>query len=291
MSDFCHRVDFKYVNRKQLENIIKAGVFDSLENNRAKLFENIDVIMRNVYAATEVKTSEQKSLFGAEELSTKIKFREIAEWPYLERLRYEAEAIGFYLSAHPLDIYADSMKKLGAKNSVEVLQNIKAGDSIKANIAACVESFQKRLSKSGNKYAFVGLSDTTGSFEALLFSEGLIKYEEVLNSGVPVLVKLTIDKQSEDANPRIMINAVKTLDEAIAEQAKGLIINITNIDAVAAVKDILQKDKQGANKIYIVPEITDWDVRIELSGGYAFYDVNLISKIRAVPGVSSVKEI
>ena len=88
-----------------------------------------------------------------------------------------------------------------------------------------------------------------------------------------------------------MINAVKTLDEAIAEQAKGLIINITNIDAVAAVKDILQKDKQGANKIYIVPEITDWDVRIELSGGYAFYDVNLISKIRAVPGVSSVKEI
>ena len=291
MSDFCHRVDFKYVNRKQLENIIKAGVFDCLENNRAKLFENIDVIMRNVYAATEVKTSEQKSLFGAEELSTKIKFRETAEWPYLERLRYEAEAIGFYLSAHPLDIYAESMKKIGVKNIVDVMQNIKAGDSIKANVAACVESFQKRLSKSGNKYAFVGLSDTTGSFEALLFSEGIIKYEEVLNSGVPVLVKLIIDKQSEDANPRIMINSVKTLDEVIAEQAKGLVISIADISAVTALKDILQKDRQGANKIYIVPEIDSWDVRIELSGGYAFYDVDLIRKIRAISGISSVKEI
>ncbi len=291
MSDFCHRVDFKYVNRKQLENIIKAGVFDSLENNRAKLFENIDTIMRNIYAATEVKTSEQKSLFGAEELSAVIKFKEFPEWPYLERLRYEAEAIGFYLSAHPLNIYAESMKKLGVKNCVEMLQNIKAGDSIKANMAACVESFQKRLSKSGNKYAFVGLSDTTGSFEALLFSEGIVKYEEVLNSGVPVLVKLTIDKQNEEGNPRIMINSVKTLDEAIAEQARGLIINVTNIDAVMAVRDILKQDRQGANKIYIVPETTDWDIRIELSGGYAFYDVNMIGKLRAISGVSSVKEI
>ncbi len=291
MSDFCHRVDFKYVNRKQLENIIKAGVFDCLENNRAKLFENIDTIIRNVYAATEVKTSEQKSLFGAEELSTKIKFREFPEWPYLERLRYEAEAIGFYLSAHPLDIYAESMKKLGVKTCVEMMQNIKAGDSIKANMAACVESFQKRLSKSGNKYAFVGLSDTTGSFEALLFSEGIIKYEEILNAGVPVLVKLTIDKQNEDGNPRIMINSVKTLDEAIAEQAKGLIISVTDVNAVMAISDILKHDRQGSNKIYIVPEVDEWDVRIELNGGYAFYDINMIGKLRAISGVSSVKEI
>ena len=158
-------------------------------------------------------------------------------------------------------------------------------------MAACVENFQKRLSKSGNKYAFVGLSDTTGSFEALLFSEGIVKYEEVLNSGVPVLVKVTIDKQNEDANPRIMINSVKTLDEAIAEQAKGIIINISDINAVGAVKQILQNDRQGTNKVYIVPEVADWDVRIELNGGYAFYDINLIGKLRAISGVSNVKEI
>ncbi len=291
MSDFCHRVDFKYVNRKQLEQMVKAGVFDCIEKNRGKLFENIETIIRNIYSSTEVKTSEQKSLFGAEELNSVVRFKEVPDWPDLEKLRYEAEAIGFYLSAHPLDIYAESVKKLGVKSCVEVMQNIRAGDSIKANMAACVESFQKRLSKSGNKYAFVGLSDATGSFEALLFSEGIIKYEETLSSGVPVLVKITIDKQSEDASPRIMINSVKALDQAIAEQAKALVIFVNNVAAVPNIGQLLKQDRKGANKVYIVPEIKDWDVRIELEGGYAFYDTNLIGKLRMVSGVSNVKEI
>lgn len=291
MSDFCHRVDFKYVNRKQLEQMIKAGAFDCLEKNRGKLFENIEIIIRNIYSATEVKTSEQKSLFGSEELTSVIKFKQVPDWPDLEKLRYEAEAIGFYLSAHPLDMYAESMKKLGVKSSLEVMQNIRAGDSIRANMAACVESFQKRLSKSGNKYAFVGLSDAFGSFEALLFSDGIIKYEDVLAKGVPVFVKITIDKQSDDASPRVMINSVKTLDEAIAEQANGLIITVNESSAVTEIKQILRQDKRGANKIFLVPELKDWEVRIELEGGYAFTDLNLITKIRAVPGVKSVKEI
>lgn len=291
MSDFCHRVDFKYVNRKQLEQIIKAGVFDCLEPNRAKLFENIETIMRNVYASTEVKTSEQKSLFGAEELTSTIKFKDVPDWPNLERLRYESEAIGFYLSAHPLDAYKQSMQKLGVKNCTDILQNIKTGDSIKANVAACVESFNKRLSKSGNKYAFVGLSDTSGSFEALLFSDGIAKYENILTQKVPVLVKLTIDSQNEDAHPRIMINSVKSLDDAITEQAKGLIITINNIAAVNAIKNIIQKDKKGTNKIYIIPDINDWDVRIELDGGFAFYDTSFIGQLRNVPGVVTVQEI
>lgn len=291
LSDFCHRVDIKYVNRKQLEQLIKAGAFDCLDKNRARVYENIETIIRHIYASTETKTSEQKSLFGNQELSSKIKFKECSDWPDLEKLRYEAEAIGFYLSAHPLDIYAESTRKLGVKSCVEVMQNIKAGDSIRANMAACVESFQKRISKSGNKYAFVGLSDATGSFEALLFSEGIIKYEGTLSAGVPVLVKITIDKQSEDSNPRVMINSVKTLDEAIAEQAKGLIITLGDIAAVAPVRDVLKQDKRGANKVYIIPDIENWDVRIELDGGYAFMDSNLIGKLRHISGVLNVKEI
>lgn len=285
MSDFCHRVDFKYVNRKQLEQLIKAGVFDCLEPNRAKLLENIPTIMQNVYTSTEVKVSEQKSLFGEQELVSIVKFKEVPEWPNLEKLRYESEAIGFYLSAHPLDAYKKSMLKLGVKNCSDILQNIKTGDSIKANVAACVESFNKRLSKSGNKYAFVGLSDTSGAFEALLFSDGIAKYENVLTQKVPVLVKLTIDQQNEDAHPRIMINSVKTLDEAIAEQAKGLIITISSIEAVTKVKEILGQDKQGACKVYIIPDIPDWDVRIDLEKGYAFYNTGMITMLQSIPGV------
>lgn len=289
MSDFCHRIDIKFLNRKQLEHLIKAGAFDVLEPNRAKLFENIETIMRNVYAATEVKTSEQKSLFGAEELASKIKFKEVADWPSLEKLRNEADSIGFYLSAHPLDGYKESLPKLGVTPSTGIMQNMQKGDRFQANAAVCVESFQKRISKSGNKYAFVGFSDAYGTFEALLFSEGIAKYEDVLSAGVPVFVKLTVD-QSDDSRPRVMINAVKTLDEAIAEQAKGLVVTISDAGAVEQVAALLKKDRKGANKVYIVPENKAWDVRILLGDTYAFADTSLFGQLRAIPGVTGVKE-
>ena len=291
ISDFCHRIDIKDINRKQLEQLIKSGSFDSIDKNRAMLYANIETIIKNIYSATELKTSEQTSLFGTAELVAKIKLNQIPDWPQLERLRHEAGAIGFYLSAHPLDMYKESLEKLGVRNCADIIQNIKVGDNIKANIAVCVESYQTKISKNGNKYAFVGLSDATASFEAFLFSEGIIKYGDIIESQVPVLVKISIDKQNEDSNPRIMINSVKSLDEAITEQAKGLIIAIENVSAVMAIKDILKTDKQGSNKIYIIPQIDNWDVRIELSKGYAFSQSDIIGKIRSVSGVVSVKEI
>lgn len=291
ISDFINRVDAKQLNRKQLEQLIKAGAFDSIEKKRGKLFANIDLILKNISSATDMKTSVQSSLFGVEEYSSKVKLSDAPDWPDLEKLRLEAAAIGFYLSAHPLDIYADSMKKLGVKTCQEVLANIRTGDSIKANIAGCVESFQKRIAKSGNKYAFLGLSDTTQNFEGMMFSDALVKYEDTINSGCPLLVKLVIDKKTEEENPRIRIDSVKTLDEAIAEQAKGIIISVANVAAVSDIKKILGVDRRGVNKVYIEPELDEWDVRIELEGGYAFADNMILTKLKSIPGVAAVKEI
>ena len=143
------------------------------------------------------------------------------------------------------------MERLEVKSAAEVFSGIKVGDTIRAKLAGCVNSFQKRLSKSGNKYAFLELSDGTSNFEGLLFSEGLAKYEEVINSGMPLLVSIVITKESEETNPRVMINSVETLDQAIANVANGLIIYINNVAAVRQIKEILSKDRNGTNKIYI----------------------------------------
>ncbi len=291
ISDFINRVDSKQLNRKQLEQLIKAGAFDSIEKKRGKLYANIDTILKNISSVTEMKNSAQSSLFGAEEYSSKVKLFDAPDWPELEKLRIEASVIGFYLSAHPLDIYADSMHKLGVRTCQEVMSNIKVGDSIKACVAGCVETFQKRISKNGNKYAFLGLSDITGNFEGMMFSDALVKYEDVINSGCPLLVKITINKQSEEESPRIMINSVRTIDEAIAEQAKGIIISVNNSSAVYEIKKVLYSDKRGLNKVYIDPELDEWDVRIELEGGYAFSDNTMLTKLKSIPGVASVKEI
>ena len=92
LSDFIHRVDVKQINRKQLEQLIKAGAFDCLDANRGKLFANIENIMRHMAAAAELKNSSQTSLFGSEELNAKVKLQDKPDWPALERLQLEAEA-------------------------------------------------------------------------------------------------------------------------------------------------------------------------------------------------------
>ena len=290
ISDFIHRMPLANSNRRQLENMIKAGAFDCLEKNRGKLFANVDTIMQHISSANELKTSSQSSLFGTEELQSKVKLAEKPDWPELEKLKLEAEAVGFYLSAHPLDSYRSGMERLGVKNCAEVMGGVKVGDTVRAKLAGCVSTFQKRISKNGNKYAFLGLSDASSGFEGILFSDLLAKYEDTINSGLPLLVGVTVEKQEEGANPRVMINSVETLDQAIADGVNGLIIGLNSVEAVAPLKEILRHDRNGVNKIYLKPENNDWDIRIELAGGYAFAN-DILSKIRGLPGVSYVKEL
>lgn len=290
VSDFIHRIDAKQINRRQLEQLIKAGAFDCLDKNRGKLFANIETIVQHISAATELKTSSQSSLFGDQELQAKVKLAEKPDWPELEKLKLEAEAIGFYLSAHPLDSYSRGMERLGVKKCNEVFQGIRTGDTIRAKLAGCVNSFQKRISKNGNKYAFLEISDGSSNFEGLLFSEGLTRFEEIIKSGLPLLVSVTIDKQNEEGNPRVMINSVETLDKAIADVANGLEISLNDTSAVPKLKEILGKDRNGKNKIYIKPDNDNWDIRIELSGGFALQG-DVLSQIRGLAGVTTVKEI
>lgn len=291
LSDFIHRVDIKQINRKQLEQLIKAGAFDGLDKNRQKLYINIDNILRHMAAASELKVSAQTSLFGTEELNATVKLQEKPDWPELERLQNEAEAIGFYLSAHPLDIYAQSMERLGIKPYSEVIKGIKTGDKIVANLAGCLQSFQKKISKSGKPFAFVRLSDTSAAYEGLLFSEGISKYQAALESGVPLYAQVVIEKQEDDKPPRMLFNSIKTLDTAIAETSKGLEIVVNDMAAVKPIYQTLVREHFGANKIYIRAILPEWDVRIALPKNYALDNGDLLTGLRAIAGVAEVKEI
>ena len=153
ISDFIHRVDAKGINRRQMEHLIMAGAFDCLEKSRGKLMANLDMIMSHITAATEMKNSAQNSLFGMEELASKITLDDKPDFPELEKLQNEAMAIGFYLSAHPLDSYREGMERIGVKNYAEIITGLKIGDTMHCKFAGCVSNFQKRISKNGNKFA------------------------------------------------------------------------------------------------------------------------------------------
>jgi DNA polymerase III alpha subunit len=147
------------------------------------------------------------------------------------------------------------------------------------------------MSKSGKPFAFLKLTDTSSSYEGTLWSEDMKKYGPAIESGLPLFAQAVIEKQADDLPPRLRFNVIKTLDEAITENSKGLEISIKDVAAVKPLYKILMQEHYGAHKIYLKPEIADWDVRIELKNGYALDNGNLLSKIRAIAGISMVKEV
>ena len=291
LSDFIHRTDIKQINRKQLEQLIKAGAFDCLDNNRGKLYANIDNILRNIASACELKNSAQASLFGTQELTTDVKLEQRPNWPELERLQNEAEAIGFYLSAHPLDVYADSVERLGIKSFAEAVKGLKTGDKIQVNLAGCVQDLQKRISKNGKNFGILRITDTTSAFDGFVWSEVLPQAIAAKEAGIPVFLKARIEKKDEDSPLRINFDTVKTLDAEITENSKGLIIEIADVAAVRPIRELLAHEHYGANRIFLKPELDDWEVRIQLKGTYALDNGDLMTNIRAISGVTVVKEI
>jgi len=291
LSDFIHRVDIKQINRRQMEQLIKAGAFDGLEQNRAKLYNNIDTVLRHIAAACETKNSAQTSLFGNQELAAEVKLDNSGGWSDLEKLQYEAEAIGFYLSAHPLDVYKDSVERLGIKKYTDAVRGIKNGDRVLVNLAGCVQSLQKRIGKNGKEYGILRVSDTTSAFDGFVWSDALPAAKEAVAQGVPLFLSAKIEKKDDDTPLRINFDIVRTLDEQITYNSKGLVIGISDVAAVRPIREMLSHEDYGPYKIYIEPELPDWDVRIQLKNSYALDNGKLMTNIRAISGVTLVKEL
>ena len=121
LADFAARVDPRQLNRMQLENLVRAGAFDALEGNRARLFAAAESILRRAQATAEEKASGQIALFGgAAGTRESLRLPDMPDWPSMERLGFEAEAIGFHLTAHPLDVYAKALRRLGTTACAQV---------------------------------------------------------------------------------------------------------------------------------------------------------------------------
>ena len=138
LQEFVSRLDGRVLNKRSLENLIKAGALDRINSDRAKLFGGVDIIVRHSNLNSDEQNSDQESLFdnskefvaGVPELPAAI------EWDALERLNYEFEAMGFYLSAHPLDTYGETLKGLDVVDSLSIVSNIHSkGGAGRINLA------------------------------------------------------------------------------------------------------------------------------------------------------------
>jgi len=289
LSDLARRLDPKQVNKRSLEFLAKAGAFDSLEPNRARVFAAMESVLKMASAETADREGTQGGLFGGAASTPALRLPNIADWPLHERLGNEFESIGFYMSAHPLDAYAKGLQRLGVVRSSELLGRLAAGGSARVRLAGTVIGKKEITARNGNRLAFVQMSDAGGTMEVTFFSEILGTARPLLESGQPLLVSAEVG--FKDDVLRITAQTVQLLPEAVAQAAAGLKVTINDLTAVPGLKTAIEKEKRGRGRIGIVVDLgEDREVEIALPGTFNITAATRMA-MQSLPGVTSVQEI
>jgi len=207
LEDFCARLDSRVANRKMLESLIKAGVFDFLGRDRSELFGCIDDAVMASAAAQRDRMAGQVSLFDEATASTTSRKRQTTPWSEHEKLFYEKELLGFYVSGHPLDAYADVF---AAKNYRSIASLGALDDRAPFKIAGAIVEVEKKFTrKEGKPFAVVWIEDRADMLEVVVWNEVYLKASAALVAGHVIEIRGTLDKRDEI--PRAVAQEIKTL--------------------------------------------------------------------------------
>jgi DNA polymerase-3 subunit alpha len=290
--DFLERVDPKFVNKRAMENLARAGAFDSFHTNRRQLVEQADTLMAYCQSVAAERASSQVSLFGGDQAgAARPRLKPVEPWMGPERLDQELSAVGFYLSGHPLEDMAAALKRKRVTFVAEATALAESGHEA-FMMAGVVRRRQERASaKSGEKFAFVTFSDPTGEFECLFPPEQLRKCREILEVGASIMVR--VRAKSADGEVRFFGDDASRLDTLIDDGAMGLRIHVSTqtIEAVEALKSRLDRAKangKGGEVSLIAavdtPSSGRREIEMKLPGRYRL-DGALRGALKSVPGV------
>ncbi|GAB0117131.1 DNA polymerase III subunit alpha [Acidisoma sp. 7E03] len=290
LADFAERVDPKQLNKMQIENLIRAGAFDQLDSNRARLFAGAEMLLKRAQATAEDRGSGQIGLFGGAGAKPEpLRFPDLLDWPMLDRLGLEAEAIGFHLTSHPLDSFGSTLKRLGVTVSTR-LQTVAENGVGRVKVAGIVVGSPKvRPTKTGGRMAWLRLSDGGGSFEVTLFSEVLSRSQDHLREGMALLV--TVDLRLDGEQLRITGQDVTPLEKAAAGAGVGLRVWLSETRAVEHIRALLTQEGPGRGEVILCPRLdAAREAEISLPGRFNV-SPRLAAALKVMPGVSAVEEI
>jgi DNA polymerase-3 subunit alpha len=255
--EFCEKVDLRVMNSRVIQSLIKAGALDSL-GSRAALYKAVDKAMERALKSQKDAAQGQHGLFGlfnetpahgrdADELPR------TAEWEEGERLANEKEVLGFFVSGHPLDKYAEKLRNLsGVISTAEALERkppekrwgAQADPADEIQLAGMILGLKVQKTKRDQKlYAQAALEDATGKIELVCFPRDYERLAEQLKIEAPVLVRGTLTGD-EDAAPKIAVSAIMSLDEVQVKLPSGVRIRV-NLDR--ATEEMLAGLKSAAD--------------------------------------------
>lgn len=291
LKDLLQRLPREVVNRRQMENLVRAGALDKIHGNRRELIENMDLILSHADAMRREAESNQVSLFGGDSdvIDDSIRLRETNDWAGMDRLKEEFDTLGLYLSAHPLDSYASQLGRLRVTSHAALNDLVAAGQAPqRVNLAGSVTAKQVRVSQRGNRFAFVQFTDQTGVFEVTFFSDVLAEANDLLDSEKPLLISANL--KVEDNGPRLLAARVQLLDDAIAAWHGGVALWVQDEKPLKSLKEALKSDGPGKAEVKIQLIVKGQEVCIGLPGRFKLSG-DLRQELRRMPGILNVREL
>jgi len=287
LEDFCSRIDPRIVGKRVFESLIQAGALDCFGHDRAAMMAGIERLTGLASRSHEDAAIGQGDIFGTGSGAPKEKLHLPAAEPWLpaERLHREFQAVGFYLSAHPLDEYRTALARMRVQQWSEFQLSVKRGAAA-GRLAGTITSKQERKTRMGNKMCILQLSDASGQFEAVLFSETLAQYRDLLEPGRSVVVTVAAEDRPEGVNLRVQ--TVQSLEEEATRMQKALRIFVRDAQPVRALTRQLTEKGDGQVSLVVIREGGGGEIEVELPTRYRI-SPKVASALRAVSGVVEVE--
>lgn len=287
LEDFCERTDPRIINRRVWESLTNAGAFDCFGIAREVLVAGLDTIIARAQRVAEDQNSGQIDIFGmVSGPKENLTLPDAAPWFGAEKLHREFQAVGFYLSAHPLDEYKDLLKKLRVQEWGAFENSVRRGASA-GRLAGTVNAKQIRKTRSGNKMGVIQFSDASGQYEAILFSEGLAQYGDSLEPGKSVVI--TVGAESRPEGVSLRIQEVRSLEDEAVKLQKAMRLYLNSSDAAPKIVPHLNSARDGGEvSIIMVKEQIGQEVEISLPERYRI-GPQIASALKSVQGVMDVE--
>jgi DNA polymerase-3 subunit alpha len=274
INDFIKRVDPKDINKLQLEGLVKAGVFDNLNNNRQSIFNSIPNIITKSKNDFDNKVANQIDLFGDNiEVENDI-IENTKDWEFEERLSKEFEAVGFFISDHPLNQF----KEIFDDYKIIDYQNFFEDDDTKENnIAATLLKVTERKTAKGNSYAVLKLTDLTSVFELFIFSDVLELNRDSLREGSSLILTLAKTISSdEDKTKRINVRKIASLKDLFNSSISEITLNLSSKSQLKEIQNFLDEKGDTVVNISISDNSTTSVFKLKTSRNFDRKSINIL---------------
>ena len=272
--DFIKRANPKDINKLQLEGLVKAGAFDKLNINRQSLFNSIPNLITKSKNIFENKSANQIDLFGENENQENEILSNTEDWKFEERLSKEFEAVGFFISDHPLNQY----KEVFNDYNIIDYQSFNTDENLKdSNIAATLLKIQERKTAKGNAYAVLKLTDLNSVFELFIFSDTLQLNREILKEGSSLI--LTLIKSISDGENRfrrINVQKIASLKDLLNKPIEEVTFNLKSVQELSEISKFLPKLGDTLIKIKLSDEKNNFDFQLKKKRNIDRKTINLI---------------